>query len=72
MEADEVDRGCGEGVLKADFVEAGVPGLMDTSGCGDLVDGAFDSGAGAVDLFPGMGLLFGPGVPEGFMEVAGS
>jgi hypothetical protein len=50
VEADEVDRGGGEGVLQADFVEAGVSGLMDASGRGDLVDGAFDSGAGAVDL----------------------
>ena len=72
MEADEVDRGGGEGVFQADFVEAGVSGLMDPGDGGDLVDGAFDPGAGAVDLFPGIGFLFGPGVPEGFVERAGA
>jgi hypothetical protein len=36
------------------------------------VDGGFDSGAGAVGLFPGVGLLLGAGVAEGFVQVAGS
>jgi hypothetical protein len=30
VEADEVDGGSGEGVLKADFADAGVSGLMGT------------------------------------------
>jgi hypothetical protein len=50
VEADEVDRGRGEGVLQTYLVEAGVSGLMDPGDGGDLVDGAFDPGAGAVDL----------------------
>jgi hypothetical protein len=59
-------------VLKVDFAGAGVSGLVDAGGCGGLVDGGFDSGAGAVGLFPGVGLLLGAGVAEGFVQVAGS
>jgi hypothetical protein len=49
-----------------------VSGLVDTSGCGGLMDGAFDPGAGAVALVPGVGLLLGAGVAEGFVQVAGA
>jgi hypothetical protein len=47
-------------------------GLVDASDRGGLMDGGFDPGAGAVGLFPGVGLLLGPGAAEGFVQVAGS
>jgi hypothetical protein len=59
-------------VFKVDFAETGVSGMVDAGGCGGLMDGAFDPGAGAVGLFPGVGLLLGAGVAEGFVQVAGS
>jgi hypothetical protein len=61
VEPDEVDRGGGEGVFQADFAQAGVSGLADPGDRGDLVDGAFDPGAGSVGVLPGVGLLFGAG-----------
>ena len=67
-------------MFEVDFAEPDVSGLVDSGGCGGLVDGAFDSGAGAVGLFPGVGLLLGAGVTEGvtegvmegFVQVAGA
>jgi hypothetical protein len=41
-EADEIDRGGGEGVFQADFARAGVAGVAGPGDRGDLVDGAFD------------------------------
>ncbi len=69
VEADEVDRGSGEGVFQADFAEAGVSGLAGTGDRGGLVDGAFDPGPCPVDLFPRVGLLFGVGVSKRFVQV---
>jgi hypothetical protein len=72
VQADEVDRGRGEGVFQGDFALAVVAGLTDTGDRGDLVDGAFDPGPSPVGLFPGVGLLFGAGVAQRFVQVAGS
>jgi hypothetical protein len=72
VETDEVDRGGSEGVFQGDFAQAGVSGLADAGDRGGLVDGAFDTGPGAVGLFPFVRLLFGAGVAESFVQVAGS
>jgi hypothetical protein len=72
VEADEVDRGRGERVFQDDFAQAGVAGPADPGDRGDLVDGAFDPGPGAVGVFPGVGVLFGAGVAERFVQVPGS
>jgi hypothetical protein len=64
VEADEVDGGGGEGVFKVDFAEPGVSSAADPGDRDDLMDGAFDSGAGAVGLLPGVGGLLGAGVAQ--------
>jgi hypothetical protein len=72
VDPDEVDCGGGEGVFEGDFVQAGVAGLADAGERGDLVNGAFDPGAGAVGVLPGVGLLFGAGVAQCFVQVPGA
>jgi hypothetical protein len=72
VEADEVDGGGGEGVFEFGFGTSGVAGVA-YAGDGDgLVDGAFDSGAGAVGVFPGVGGLVGAGLLAGFVQMSGS
>ncbi|MFU8853078.1 hypothetical protein ACNAW0_19130 [Micromonospora sp. SL1-18] len=53
-------------MFKVDYAETDASSLVDVGGCGGLVDGALDSGAGAVGPFPGVGLLLAAGVAEDF------
>src|SRR5580700_11499713 len=67
----QVDR-CGGGVVfQAGLGQAEVAGAADAGDVGGLADGAFDSGADVVTVFPGAGGLPGAGLLESFVEVAG-
>jgi hypothetical protein len=62
VESCEVDGGGGEDVFEIHLADTGVAGFADSGQRQGLADGAFDTGAGAVAVFPFIGGLLGPGV----------
>src|SRR6185437_10121955 len=65
VEADDVDGGGGDVVLEPGFGQAGVACGADAGDVGGLADGALDSGADLVAVFPFPGVLPGAGGGDG-------
>jgi len=61
IEPDQVDGGCGGGVLEGGFGQSVVAGGADAGDAGGLPDGALDAGADGVAVFPWLAGLFGAG-----------
>src|SRR5689334_17392077 len=71
VEADQVDRGGGQGVFQACLGQAGVTGMADSGDMSGLGDGPLDAGADLVSVAPVVGGLLGACGGERLVDRAG-